>query len=521
MAHKDTLAYRSGKFVRRNKAGVMAATLVLVSLLVGLGTTLWQAHRAEQEASSKRRQLYVAQMGKAYQAWENANGELVQELLEAHRPKSGEEDLRGFEWHYLWRLAHSDLRTIQLADSPLGSLNSLIALSRDGKTLALGNTNGNLKFCDLMTGEPRALFKAPVPSLFPVALSPDSKTVALSDPRGERRTIELWDVLTRRKWATLRAHGTGVRSAVFSPDGQTLAAGDMSNIVTLWDVTTRQERAILKDPGKLVFKLVFSPDSNLLATGGEDYTITLWDVAAQKVRTTLKAHKKVIRAMAFSPDGKMLASSCNDTLGSLDAYTQLWDITTQREQAALREKTTVDAIAFSPDGKILALGNNDHTVKLWDTATRQEMTTLMGHSESIRWVAFFPDGQTLASVDDGGLVKLWNVTTRQGPRTLTGHTDQIARVAFSPDGQTLASGSMDARVRLWDVATGQTRASLSKHKAALHSLAFAPDGKTLVTGSLDGTLMLWDLENQPQELVTLSRGVGVRSIRCGFPRTVS
>jgi non-specific serine/threonine protein kinase/serine/threonine-protein kinase len=46
-ARKDTLGYRVDKFVRRNKAAVAAAALILLSLVAGLIATIWQARRAQ------------------------------------------------------------------------------------------------------------------------------------------------------------------------------------------------------------------------------------------------------------------------------------------------------------------------------------------------------------------------------------------------------------------------------------------------------------------------------------------
>lgn len=49
IARQDTLSYRASKFIARHKAGVAAAALVIIALLGGAVTTLWQAHAARQE----------------------------------------------------------------------------------------------------------------------------------------------------------------------------------------------------------------------------------------------------------------------------------------------------------------------------------------------------------------------------------------------------------------------------------------------------------------------------------------
>ena len=77
------------------------------------------------------------------------------------------------------------------------------------------------------------------------------------------------------------------------------------------------------------------------------------------------------------------------------------------------------------------------------------LRTLTGHTDYVTSVAFSPDGQTLASGSWDHTIKLWNLTTGQEVRTLTGHTDIVRSVAFSPDGQTLASGSDDHTIKIW------------------------------------------------------------------------
>jgi eukaryotic-like serine/threonine-protein kinase len=55
-AHRDTFGYRASKFVQRHKTAVAAAALIMVSLIAGLTTTIWQAKRAQAaQARAERR----------------------------------------------------------------------------------------------------------------------------------------------------------------------------------------------------------------------------------------------------------------------------------------------------------------------------------------------------------------------------------------------------------------------------------------------------------------------------------
>jgi non-specific serine/threonine protein kinase/serine/threonine-protein kinase len=49
-AQKDSFTYRAGKFVRRNKVGVSAAAIILLTLVGGIIATVWQARRATRQA---------------------------------------------------------------------------------------------------------------------------------------------------------------------------------------------------------------------------------------------------------------------------------------------------------------------------------------------------------------------------------------------------------------------------------------------------------------------------------------
>ena len=210
--------------------------------------------------------------------------------------------------------------------------------------------------------------------------------------------------------------------------------------------------------------------------------------AARPGIAVLAGHGFPVQAIAFSPGGRLLAVIDNDH--SL----HLWNVAT-RQPLGAPLTGAVNSAAFSPDGTLLAAGGSDHTVRLWDVTTRRQAYDLRAGTATIDSVAFSPDGTLLAAGGSDHTVRLWNVATRQPlGAPLTGHAGAVESVAFSPDGTMLASGGDDHTVRLWDVATRQpVGVPLTGHTGLVDSVAFSPDGTMLASGGFDGTVRLWDV----------------------------
>ena len=75
IAHKDTIGYRTRKFISRHKAGVGAAGLIALSLIAGVVATFWQATLA-------RRQALIATQERDHARTETAKAQRINQFLQ-------------------------------------------------------------------------------------------------------------------------------------------------------------------------------------------------------------------------------------------------------------------------------------------------------------------------------------------------------------------------------------------------------------------------------------------------------
>jgi WD40 repeat protein len=169
-----------------------------------------------------------------------------------------------------WSLVtEKTVRTIAVP-AGIGSL----ALSPDGKTLAVGGGNGSEYLFDASTGKEITSLPGGKGNGFSVAFSPDGTMLAVATQGGG---LQLWDLTTRR--LVVQGEAGGATDVAFSPDGTLLAVG-YGNFVGLWNARTHKQITTLSvgTANDWVNGMAFSRYGAVLAIG-YDGTVQFWNVA--------------------------------------------------------------------------------------------------------------------------------------------------------------------------------------------------------------------------------------------------
>jgi eukaryotic-like serine/threonine-protein kinase len=333
-----------------------------------------QRTRAEQGEETKRQLLYAAQMRLAQQAWNQADIERMRELLDTQMPQSGQRDLRGFEWYYLWRLAHSDLATLKHT----GELSSIV-VTPDGAKMASQTILGDIRIWETATGKELAPIHDGEANACCLSISPDGKFFAQNKLN---RQIKIYAVSNGAQLSTLEFGQKAGSISTFSPAGKLLAAATTDGTVSVWEVPTWKRQTSFKAFADAVTAVVFTPDSKQLLTGGLEIGVKVWDpLSGRELRTIPIGSGVIARAMAFVPGSNNIVSA-HLRNGGL----KIWDFATGQPLIEIKTTGATGGLSVSPDGKMIATDHYEKIVRLWSVKNGTLITEIRAHSGPIRAV---------------------------------------------------------------------------------------------------------------------------------------
>ncbi len=336
-----------------------------------------------------------------------------------------------------------------------------VAVSPDGRLALSGGFDKRVRLWDLNTSQELRSFEGHTGPVLAVAFSADRQK-ALSGSLD--KTVRLWDVSTGKELKRYETFRSGVTAVAFSPDGKRFVAtcglenmihqikqepgqGPVENMewrwpkfvdrtVAVYDVETGKDVFVFQH-GDEVTAAAFSPDGKRLVSASFDKTASLWDLQTGREVRRFHGHKGAVFGLALSADGQRLLT-CSGTLGP---------VPDEKDKGKDKAKDKVEDKVKDPP----APAEPDHTVRLWDVETGQELRVFRGHANAVLGVALSPDGMRALSVSFDSTVRLWDVETGAEMASHRSHGSAVTAVAFTPDGRRGLSGGWDKNLRLWDL----------------------------------------------------------------------
>src|SRR5205823_10840693 len=190
----------------------------------------------------------------------------------------------------------------------------------------------------------------------------------------------------------------------------TLAVGSTDGhhaIVHLVPRGASKPRVTVSSPNATIPDLAFSPDGRTLATG--------------EMRSGSENPKREIIVLRDARNGAAETRSEAIVSGRLVGYTsdgRYLLVTTGERTSELLDSRTLEKLntfqlgepaALSPRGSLAAFGHTDGSVTFLDLATGKRTTPSERTGSNVDSLSFSADGRTLATGDDDGTIGIWNV----------------------------------------------------------------------------------------------------------------
>ncbi|MCA9152326.1 MAG: hypothetical protein KDA92_23650, partial [Planctomycetales bacterium] len=466
------------RWCRRNAVLSSVTAVLFLGLAIGLlsMTLAWQ--RARANARAMRLQTYVSDVVMAQRAMQNSNSRAAEVLLLRQAEKFENEDLRGFEWHYLWDLSHHFEKRIEFEETVY-----YMATAENGSHIAVSGRTGWIDVRSMADPTQSTRRQAHQDCASGIAIDVQNDRVFSC---GWDKTICLWTLAGKQaiKRITL---DTAIDSIDLSRDNKLLAAALADGSVL---ILTDELEQVTRFPAhsRSTLRVNFSYDGKRLASSSSNGTIRIWSTQDWQLAGELDGYTTPVQTIAWSRDNARLLSAGNDS------RIIVWDVANgQKLHEHDRKKGWSLSAEFALDSESVLVSNSNGTIDQLLLSNGAVLNEFAGHSMEVATLCVFDvagESKILSCSRDGS-VCVFTLSRSENVRLFNEHTSNVKTVAFSPDGKLLASSGYDAKILLRDASSGQLLHELTGHTDGILNVNFSSDGNFLSSAGLDGTVRVW------------------------------
>lgn len=309
----------------------------------------------------------------------------------------------------------------------------------------------------------------------------------------------------------LQPIGPNLTAIAMSPDGRHLASASSRGWLSLWDLASGTAIRNFKAHDDDILLLRFTSDGSSLLSGGSDEIAKLWRVPDLANPQTFETEGRVTGG-AVTRDGSEVLLGLWD--GRIDVRKIADGTRVKLFQAHMFGHVSVE---MSPSGARFVSSGSDQTIRLWDTATFEQIRYLKNGAYGIKahkgipyGLRFLDEDRLLSSASIGistlDTLVLWDVNTGKRLKHLSGVAGQSG-IAVSADGKRLVYA--DHHQNIWQVFVFDV-ANWRQERAIpladyVKLVEIGANGKLVVTGSLGGRVGFWDADTGHRLISAWSR----------------
>lgn len=245
---------------------------------------------------------------------------------------------------------------------------ALVKYSPNGKTLAIGSIEGELKIIDLRYGK-SIVTKAHEDEIRSIGFSPSGDSIVTGSWDG---WAKLWSISGKPLGPGIE-HSDAVSSVAFTPDGQHIMTARVD--ASLWDLNGNKINDFTGHGGEVV-SICFPPKGDKVFTACTDGIGRLWSMEGEQL-SEFFGHRGMILSADFSPLGDAVVTV------SADDSARIWNLSGTTLQGFVGHKDQVFTVAFSPDGNEIITGSKDNTIRRWRRAPSLDDFLLSGNFQEL------------------------------------------------------------------------------------------------------------------------------------------
>ncbi|XP_046845637.1 apoptotic protease-activating factor 1-like [Xenia sp. Carnegie-2017] len=360
----------------------------------------------------------------------------------------------------LWNLDTYKLLFIMEAEG--GFVNAL-DFSIDDKRLFSGSNDGNMRIWNVANGKLLDKTQAHETNMHIRGLctTRDGRMIATGSLD---YNVKLWDASTLSHLATLKGHTDTVYAVAATCDSKMIVSASGDKTLKIWNLQSFGEVRTLKGHQGEIYSVAVSSDSKHIVSGGQDMDVRLWCFETGKSLFCFKGHSQSIRSVLIISNGRKALS------GSQDKTFRMWDLDTNKhitDNSFRGHSEDVMDIAVTQDGSNCVSSSMDGTIKIWKCIEAKERFTLRENQIDLAFfcvlnapmlampyqrvinVSISNDGDHVVSLGKDSLIKVWRLNDGKEIRGISG--DKQARlVRFDLDDKLVLIGCKDNQIFLWD-----------------------------------------------------------------------